>query len=69
MSYVISIKRPISQAELPKAIEGDQQFSIASEGENHIDLVWTSGDEHTVLENGTTDSVLKVTNWQRRQRL
>ena len=27
------------------AIEGDEQFSIMSEGDNYIDLMWISGEE------------------------
>ena len=49
MSYVISIKRPMSKAELLEAIEDDQQLLIASEGENHIDLVWASGNERAEI--------------------
>jgi hypothetical protein len=45
MSYVVSIRRTISKSDLLTAIEGDEQFSIISEGDNYIDLMWVDGEE------------------------
>ncbi len=45
MSYIVSIKRPISKSDLLSAIEGNAQFSIVSQGDNYIDLLWKAGEE------------------------
>lgn len=45
MSYIFSIKRPISKADLLRAIDGDEEFSVVSEGDAFIDLVWSDGEE------------------------
>ena len=49
MSYIVSIKRPISKADLLMAIDGDEQFAIVSEGDNFIDLVWSVGEERATF--------------------
>jgi hypothetical protein len=45
MSYIVSIKRAISKSDFLKAIEDDEQFSIVSEGDDHMDLARVSGEE------------------------
>ena len=45
MSYIVSIRRPISKPDPLKAIEGDEQLSIVSEGDNHVDFTWVSGED------------------------
>ena len=45
MSYLFSIKRPITKADLLRAIDGDGEFSILSEDDASIDLVWFDVDE------------------------
>jgi len=46
MSYIVSIKRAISKTDFLKAIEHNEQFSIVSEGDDHMELMWVSGEEH-----------------------
>ena len=47
MSYIVSIKRLISKADLLFAIDGDEEFTILSEGDGFVDLVWSVGEEKT----------------------
>lgn len=49
MSYVVSIKRPISKHDLFAATEGDQEFSIVSEDDGAVVLTWARGEEQAMF--------------------
>jgi len=49
MSYIVSIKRPISKSDLLAAIEGDDQFSVVTDGDNDVTLAWLKGDERATF--------------------